>query len=106
MSESQGHFLRTCEILGFRPEDFIGDIFKEGMDHAIIFHDSDTLLAEFCLKKYSQCVTVKKEHLKYAFREDDINLAILLIKAGGNPYEIKNWQEYCSEQMIKKIKKC
>lgn len=86
LSEYESHFLRTCKILGFRPEDFISDIYDHGIGNARAFNDP--LLAEFCLKKYPQYCTVKKRDLIYAFNEDDIDLALLMIKAGGNPYEI------------------
>lgn len=106
MSESEFQFLKTCEILGFRPEDFISDLFIEGMNHGMTYHTDDFRLADFRLKKYPQYVDVKKKHLKFTLEEDNIDLALLLIKAGGNIYKINNWQSKCSEKMLKKIIKC
>lgn len=100
------HFLKTCEVLGFRPEDFIDSIYYYSMRHAISDRTNGTKMAPFCLEKYPQYVKVTKEHMKYALEEDEIELALLMIRAGGNVYEIKNWQSKCSKKMLKKISNC
>ena len=102
--ESPIDYQKACTELGIDPRMYIKQLFEKTMNSLMfVTNESERRMAFMCLKYPDTIKITNEKYLIYAYKKDDVKLAVALINCGADP-NVYNWRKLCSIKMINTIK--